>query len=277
MTDSKKLPIYNLYLDDSGTRHPDRTLATSPKGDWFALGGVLIKEEDEAEAREKHQEFCQKWNISYPLHSVKIRYRSHQFRWLKELAKERSDEFYGDLQNLILSVPVIGHACVIDRPGYHARYFEKYGRRRWHLCKTAFSVVSERVAKYAIQNGRRVRIFVEETDPDSDKKIREYFRELRSEGMPFAKDNSSKYGPLSAEDLKFRLLDQNFKRKSSPMMQLADLYLYPICRGPYDPNYHPTQMLVEAKKTIDCVIGGDAVPHLGIKYSCFDLDNKKGP
>lgn len=270
MTDSNKRPIFNLYIDDSGTRHPNHAKPTSSAGDWFALGGVIVAEEDEHHARLLHQEFCDKWEITYPLHSVKIRHRADNFSWIASLAPPRSREFFKDLDNLMVSIPVVGHACVIDRPGYHNRYFERYGRQRWHLCKTAFTVLCERAAKFAMKHDRRVRVFVEETDPDADKRIRQYFREMRGDGMPFSKDTSEKYGPLSAEELKFRLLDQSFKRKTSAMIQLADLYLYPLCRSGYDNLYRPLKLLKSHSKIVDHVVDPEEVKHLGLKYSCFD-------
>ena len=270
MSESNKRPIFNLYVDDSGTRHPDRAKPKGGIGDWFALGGVIIEDEKEIEARELHAAFCEKWNITYPLHSVKIRHKAENFAWLASLSQPESREFFKGLDDLMVAIPVVGHECVIARPGYHNRYFEKYGRRRWHLCKTAFSVLCERSAKYAAKHDRRIRVFVEETDKDADGRIRAYFKELRSEGMPFAKDNSEKYGPLTADELKFRLLDLEFKRKTSAMVQLADLYLYPICRSGYDQLYRPLKLLREHGKLVDCLIEGDELRHLGVKYSCFD-------
>ena len=43
----------HFYMDDSGTRNPDRHPGRTPAHgyDWFALGGVLIKQEDEESAR----------------------------------------------------------------------------------------------------------------------------------------------------------------------------------------------------------------------------------
>lgn len=270
MSASNRKPIYNLYVDDSGTRHPNRTKPTSGHGDWFALGGIIIADEEEAEARDLHAAFCSKWDITYPLHSVKIRHKADNFSWLASLSQPDARQFYKDLDDLMVAIPVLGHACVIDRPGYHDRYFEKCGRRRWHLCKTAFSVLCEGSAKFAMKHDRRVRVFVEETDKDADSRIRLYFKELRAEGMPFAKDNSEKYGPLMADDLRFRLLDLDFKRKTSAMMQLADLYLYPICRSGYDQLYRSLKLLREHGKLVDCVVEDDELKHLGVKYSCFD-------
>jgi hypothetical protein len=270
MNDSNRRPLFNFYIDDSGTRHPDKAPSTSAIGDWFSLGGVLIADEDEGKARDLYGDFCRKWSIDYPLHSVKIRHRSDSFSWLATLSQPELREFFGDLDDLMIALPVVAQACVINRPGYHGRYYEKYGRRRWHLCKTAFSVVSERVAKYAIRHDRRVRLFVEETDRASDRRIKSYFKEMRSEGMPFAKDNSLKYGPLSPDELRFRLVDLDFKTKSSAMIQLADLYLYPLCRSGYDQLYRPLKLLRENKKIIDLRLTDEEVPQLGVKYSCFD-------
>ena len=67
----------------------------------------------------------------------------------KHLEFFRAGIFYEDLYQLLRAAPVTGLACVIDRPGYNARYREKYGRQRWSLCKSAFTISVERAAKYA--------------------------------------------------------------------------------------------------------------------------------
>ena len=56
---------------------------------------------------------------------------------------------------------------------------------------------------------------------------------LNSEGMPFAPQSSDKYRPMQSNDLGQILYDFKLKMKSSPMVQLADLYLRPICIGGY--------------------------------------------
>lgn len=276
-TATGRLPLLNVYIDDSGTRHPNHAPPTSVAGDWFALGGVVIREEDEAEVLRAHTEFCSRWGIDYPLHSVKIRNRSKKFAWLASETKERQDEFYADLDAFMLSIPVLGHSCVIDRPGYHHRYYEQYGRQRWHLCKTAFSVICERVAKFAVKTGRRVRIYVEETDKPSDNRLREYFAELRGKGMPFDQTSSAKYGPLSKEEMAYRLVELRFKTKSSPLIQIADLYLYPLCRRGYGDDYGPANDMNANGKIIDNILDDQDRPVMGVKYSCFDTDSKKGP
>jgi hypothetical protein len=59
---------------------------------------------------------------------------------------------FTDISRFLSTIAVSGLACVVDRPGYDARYRDKYGRRLWHLCQTAFSIVVERAAKFALAN-----------------------------------------------------------------------------------------------------------------------------
>ena len=110
--------VLNFYMDDSGTRHPDRPgTSGSATRDWFALGGVLIKESDEAETRHRFNQFASKWQISYPFHSADIRHHADKFRWLQTATDEERERFMNELTDFLLHVPAIGLACVIDRPG----------------------------------------------------------------------------------------------------------------------------------------------------------------
>jgi hypothetical protein len=262
----------SLYLDDSGTRNPDRRVTEElTYRDWFTLGGFITKQEDEGAVRTAHANFCEQWGITYPLHSYDIRAETKDFTWLGALDEREYIKFMRDLSHMLLTVPVIGHACVIDRPGYNHRYRERYGRQTWMLCRTAFAVVCERAAKHARANGCRLRVYVEESDKSADDQIRGYYDTLRKEGMPFAAETSAKYAPLSAGELAYTLYDLDFKAKTSPLAQIADLYTYPIARGGYDPEYSPYVQLRSRNKLMDCFLDAEAVPHLGIKYSCFEL------
>jgi hypothetical protein len=263
--------VVSLYLDDSGTRNPDRKLPEEFMfRDWFALGGYVAKEEDEGAIRTAHATFCKRWKISYPLHSYDIRAQTENFTWLsKEVRK--FNRFMRELGAMLLGVPVIGIACTIDRPGYNHRYRAKYGRQTWMLCRTAFAVVVERAAKHAIKNGCKLRVYVEEGDKTADDMVRQYYSDLRTNGMPFAVDKMAKYAPLTKEALASTLYDLDFKAKTSPMVQIADLYTYPMARGGYDPDYFPYTQLKDRNKLIDGLLTLEEMPHLGIKYSCFDL------
>jgi len=271
--------VYHLYLDDSGTRHPDHDPGRKADHgyDWFALGGVLIKQQDEDAARKLHDEFCKRWNFSAPLRSADVRAQSAGFHWLKGLEKQDAERFYEELYQVLAGAPLIGIACAIDRPGYNHRYRERFGRQRWLLCKTAFAVVVERAAKFARREDYRLKVFVERGDKKTDRTVKGYYECLRRDGMPFASDNSGKYAPLTQAELHHTLYDFGTKNKTSPMDQLADLYLWPMCMGGYNPANRPYRRLMEDRKLIDALLETDELPGLGIKYSCFDLVDARKP
>jgi hypothetical protein len=267
--------VMHLYLDESGTRHPDK-IATVPQHgrDWFSIGGVLIKQEDEPKLRVAHAEYMGHYNLdpdAVYLHSAEIRNRTDAFTWLAGLEPDALQEFMERTYRLMATVPVIGFACVIDRPGYNARYFERYGRQRWNMCKTAFSVVAERAAKYARQHHCKLKVFVERSDRVVDGWMQGYYDHLRSHGMPFDNASMGKYAPLSQQHLKETLYEFKTKFKSSPPMQIADLYLWPMAIGGYDRANRTYARLVEDEKLIDSQLTAEEIPVLGIKYSCWEL------
>lgn len=267
----------NLYLDDSGTRHPSHKIGKKPAHgyDWFALGGILVRSDEEESARELHSKFCEKWEIVAPLHSSEIRSQNENFEFLRRWDKEKLEAFYDELYGLMREAPVMGIACTVDRPGYNGRYLEQYKQNPWMLCKTAFTVVVERAAKYAIGQNMKLRVHPERCNKTEDASLEGYYKALRSEGMPFAKDNSDKYRPLSPEQLNQTLYEFKTKNKTSPMAQLADLYLWPICMGGYNMSNRPYQRLMEDGKLIDCHIEENERPTLGCKYSCFENVQRK--
>lgn len=268
--------IICLYIDDSGTRHPDHKPNPSKHNyDYFAFGGILIKEEDETEARRLYAEFCKKWTINYPLHSVDIRGNHKKFSWLGRITSERYNSFMNEYYQLLESSPVIGIACTIDRPGYNHRYRERYGRERWALCKTAFSIIVERAVKYADSKGCKLRVLPERCNEEEDKKLKQYYEYLKKVGLPFDGITSSQYDPLKADIFKNTLYEFKLKNKESPMAQLADLYLWPMVMGGYDKNHEIYKRLLEDKKLIDAFYSEGEIQTLGIKYSCFDLVNGK--
>ncbi len=261
----------HLYTDDSGTRTPDRhPNEPTPKFDYFAMGGVLVAEADEEGIHARHAAFCREWGITYPLHSVDLRHASKAFSWLRMVEPERREAFYAGLHRLIADAPIHVLGCVVDRPGYSARYRERYGRRPWHLCKTAFTILLERAARVALERGMKLRVFPERCSKRDDRTVQGYYDQARAEGMPFDPASSAKYQPLTADVLRGVLYDFKCKDKSSPLVQLADLVLYPVARQPYDPDYLPYRLLRDEGKLLDCILPPADVPGRGIKYSCFD-------
>ena len=181
------------------------------------------------------------------------------------------DAFREDLYQIMRLAPVLGLACVIDRPGYNRRYSDRYGLQSWLLCKTAFAVAVERAAKEAFRRGRKLRVLPERCNPAEDRLLRSYYEGLRSAGMPFSGDTSGKYRPLAAEQFQLTLHEFRTKEKASPMAQFADLYLWPIAMGGYDASNRPYARLMKDGKLIECVLPAETRDALATKYSCFDL------
>lgn len=268
----------HLYIDDSGSRYPDRAPKETRRDemDYFALGGVLINEEDVDEVFAKHKAFCDAYSIDYPLHSWAIRGGREDFGWLKK--PEAAFAFLTDLEKMLVSLPIVGIAAVIDRPGYVARYKERYQDRLWLMCKTAYSILIERAAKYARNQNRKLRVFFERAGKAEDRDLIAYARSLKKDGMPFDENNSAAYASLRAED--FREIVRGEPRgrtKATPMIQIADLVLYPMAKGGYDPSYRPYKVLLDNKRLIDAFLAPEDRANLGIKYSCFDRTKEKGP
>lgn len=268
--------VSTFYIDDSGTRHPDHNPGQALHGhDWFALGGVLIDDENIDSANAQIDEFRLRWPQlgTSPLHSYEIRGQHENFTWLG-VDRKVCNQFIHDLEQLLFSLPVTGFACVIDRPGYNHRYREKYGRKRWSLCKTAFDVVVERAVKFSNDRSRKLRVYVERCSKADDAILHGYYKSLKDSGHSFDKNSASIYNPLTSVDHAATLYEFRAKAKSSKLMQIADIYLWPMCIGGYDEGNRPYSALKRAGKLIDCILPGDLVAERGIKYSCFDLVNR---
>lgn len=265
--------VTTFYMDDSGTRHPDRPGQQACHGnDWFALGGILIDEEDKAEAEGQIDSFRARWPQmgDAPLHSAEIRASSDNFKWLGPNGSPLKDAFCSDLNSLLCALPVTGLACVIDRPGYNARYTERYGRERWSLCRTAFTIAVERAVKLTKQRDRKLRVYVEVSSKADDAKLKEYYKALKETGHCFNSATAARYNPIPVDDYRATLYDFKTKMKTSRLTQIADLYLWPICMAGYDKKNRPYNNLRKAGRLIEYRLSETEAEILGTKYSCFE-------
>ncbi len=157
--------LFHLYIDDSGDRDSTKgrnTMKRNDRYDCFALGGVLIPAENVAATKMLIESVKSQFGIEHPLHSWKIRGRREEFSWLNEMPQTARD-FLSALEELIKRFEGWTHACVIHRPGYYLRYHEIHGEAMWLLCKTAYSILVERCAKFALSRGRKLAVYVEQT------------------------------------------------------------------------------------------------------------------
>lgn len=134
----------------------------------------------------------------------------------------------------------------------------------------------ERAAKFARQHDRVVEVYFEQSGKNEDRAIVNYATELKATGSPFAATASSAYEPFTPDDFsRFVLGEPSKLLKENPMIQIADLVLYPIAKGGYDPKYPPYVKLMEGSKLIDSCLNEEERSRIGIKYSCFDGLDKK--
>ncbi|MFW6264048.1 MAG: DUF3800 domain-containing protein [Cyanobacteriota bacterium] len=96
------------------------------------------------------------------------------------------------------------------------------------------------------------------------------FNDLRTQGLPFNPTTSGKYSPLHHTELANLLRGIEGKSKNNPLIQLADLCLYPLARSQGDPQNRAFLALKNANLIVDCLLEPTQINTLGIKYYCFD-------
>lgn len=262
----------NFYMDDSGTRSPNQNPLPYNKNvrEFFALGGVLISEEDEAAVRRLYREFFARWSINYPLHSVEIRHRRDPFSWLNRDRSER-DKFMSDLTRTLLFARYAGVGVC-----------RRSSRLRCPLSRAVrpppVAPVSDRVfhrrgtrGQVCAKHGRKLRVMPERSNKIDDERLTRYYDDLRNSGPPFAGSSSAHYSPLTASEFRETLHEIRFKTKSSPMAQVADLYLWPIAIAGYEPENRPYVALRASGRLIENRLSARQIEAGGSKYSCFEL------
>lgn len=265
-------PKLDLYVDDLGSRRTD--LLKGPGRldgvDAFALGGFLCRSEEAHKIASAVEEFRNSWRLQAALHSNEIRGERKNFAWLREIADTERRRFHSELAELIAALPIHVLVVAVDRPNYNERYGQKYGVERWqYLCRSAYPILLERSCKFACARERKLEVFVEECGKREDRLLRDYHRRLLKDGHEFDATTSGRYGPLQSTEMSSIALGRpRFVKKRNPLIQVADLVLYPMVKGGYDPDYRAYRHLIANKKRTD-----DAFDHadspIESKYYCF--------
>lgn len=269
-----RLPVYHLYVDDSGSRMLNRlSVDADAWPQWFALGGLMVKEEDEEACKAAYEAFYARWpQMTGPLHLTDMLATKKKFAWLGTLGPQDARRFWDDYHATLASLPVIGQACVVHRPGYRDRgYGSREGDAKWDLCRTAFNILIERAAKIAATDGRRLRVKYEGSDRDADHALRTYWALLKgARGLGFNATNAAKYDPFPPEKLAATLIDLERKDKKSKLMQLADSFVLSLSRGRYQKDFSTLLAIKQAGIISDDIVGPERATAEGVKYSCFD-------
>jgi len=199
-----------------------------------------------------------------------MRSKKKNFRFLERYSPEQLSSFYTDLHKLITSFPFIIHACVISREGYLKRFQHIYGQNTWEMMKSGFSILVERSAKYVQKQQGKLMVYYEKIGKVEDKKIEAYFKDIRSNGLPFNQVTSQIYNPLTPDKLSTILCGIEGKNKSNIIMQVADYCLHPVA----DIKKHPTNRAYNAFLTsnliVDCILTPQEINEMGIKYYCYN-------
>lgn len=261
---------FALFIDESGSPKPN----PGDNSPYFALGGVLVKRVDEEIIEHNVAKFKKRWNTNIsqdtPLHGNEIRSKKKRFAWLGKISEQERNNFMEDLTETITSLPIIVHACVVSRTGYHNRYLNKYGINTWEMMRSAFSILIERSVKYVTNYDESLMIYYEEAGKREDNLLKKYFKEIREDGHPFDANNASKYLPLDGNQISERLRGIEGKKKSNAILQIADLCLYPVARGKDSPENQAYLALKESQVLIDSLLSIEDVESQGVKYYCFD-------
>lgn len=259
---------FALYLDESGSPKPN----PRDPANYFAVGGILLKRQDEIIIQQQIRDFKQRWDIpdETPLHGNEIRSHKNRFSWLGRKSDEVQARFFQDLTDTLMQLPMVVHACVVSRQGYLDRYLNLYGEDTWEMMKSSFSILLERVAKYIVQENGKVMVYFEKAGKKEDRLLTSYFNALRDSGSPFSAENSAKYNPLPASQFHQVLSGIDGKSKSNAILQVADLCLYPVARSKDQPDNLAFRALNQNQKLIDTLLAPADVEQVGVKYYCFD-------
>lgn len=261
------------YMDETGNRNPDKKSDASREGrDWFGLGGFIIDQTEEDNAKQLHRGMCARWGISRPLHITDMLSAKKDFSWLGRASERDRAAFWEDYKGFLSSLPVVGSACIISRPGYVSRgYLAKHPGSKWLLCRSAFDITIERAVKYANHQGKKLSV-VFESDIAVNETVKSYFKNLKENGLEFDAANSGKYQPLSQQDFADTLGTIEYKDKRSVMLQIADSYIYAIARQKYERLFGIYCRLRDEQKIMEFSLGGDAalIKAMGVKYYCYD-------
>ena len=215
------------------------------------------------------EDFAAKWRLKSPIHMTDMIAQRQGFSWLERRSQSDIDQFWDDWRRVLCNAPVIGIGCIIDRPGYVARGYLQAHSDRWLLCRSAFDIVVERAVKIARLDDRKLHI-VFEADAAHNSKVTGYHQNLKTNGLAFDGDRSSKYAPLSKDAFAETLGRIQHKPKSHTLLQVADSYIYAMARYRYDRKYSLYRHLRDRRRIADFAVPEGLSGTLGVKYYCFD-------
>lgn len=258
---------YALYVDDIGSGTP----GTRDEFSYFGLGGVIVNRADETAIRKQIRQFKRDWDIDeeIPLHGAEIRAMKARFHWLSKLPKHDLVRFKTDILNLVISMPIVIHGCIVDRDSYYQRFHRTYARGTWNMRKSVAAILLERSVKFVGTLGGVSRaVYFELSGNMEDNIFKSTYADLRNQGHPFNKENADKYAPLAASVTSALLFPKPFgRKKDNELLQVADLCLFPLATSRNGKPNRAFELFVREKKLVDTRVSDSSA---GVKFYCFD-------
>jgi hypothetical protein len=258
---------YALYVDDIGSGTP----GTRDEFAYFGLGGVIVNRSDEGAIRKLIRQFKEEWNIDekVPLHGAEIRTMKERFHWLSKLKQEELVRFKTGIMELVMSMPIIVHGCIVDRECYYNRFYKTYERGTWNMRKSAVAILLERSVKFVRSlGGDSLSVYFELCGSAEDNIFKTAYAELRDQGHPFNKVNAEKYAPLEATETAGLLSQKPFgRKKDNELLQIADLCLFPLATSRNGRPNKAFERFVSERKLVDTQVDDST---MWVKFYCFD-------
>jgi hypothetical protein len=258
---------YALYVDDIGSGTP----GTRDEFAYFGLGGVIVNRSEEAAIRRLIRQFKGEWTIDEktPLHGAEIRTMKDRFHWLSKLPKEDLVRFKTGIMELVMSMPIIVHGCIVDRERYYNRFYKTYERSTWNMRKSAAAILLERSVKFVRSvGGNSLSVYFELCGNAEDNIFKTAYTELRDQGHPFNKANAEKYAPLDATEAAGLLSEKPFgRKKDNELLQVADLCLFPLATSRNGKPNKAFERFMSDKKLVDTLVGDSTT---WVKFYCFE-------
>lgn len=123
--------------------------------------------------------------------------------------------------------------------------------------------------------GRKLKVWLEEHGKAEGRARLEHSADLKRDAMPFDQRPSGRYHPPGSDGFAEVLISCTRQQKSSPMIQIAGLMLFPVCRGCHDREHRAYQTPARARPLIAHPLRPDGEDIRGIRYSCLDAPEPK--
>ncbi len=217
--------MYLMYLDESGCPNID-TPRKYPESDFFILAGLIIKEDDYTDCKERFEEFKREKFpediVGFPIHAVYLNQVGYSSKnpYNDFITIEEGKTLLKDCYNFVSTLPIEALAVMIDNVEHRKQYSSPIDP--YKLC---YKFVLERFQRIIAGRNEKQNIWgtvnIEKCSHKLARKLNKLHDELLEEG-----------GEYDKFDNIFRRM--NIERgEKSPFYEIADMICYAFQREYY--------------------------------------------